>query len=741
MLRRLHSLPGLTAALIVCFMTITGAILSLDPIIAHFRSGPAVAPSTSVAALASRVADNFNQPDRLVKTAAGSVIVYYRGQAGKAADTVDPQTGVSTGTSTPSGFFGFMTELHRSMFAGTAGHAIAGIAAFSMLVLSISGSLLLVARLGGWRQLLKAARGTVSQRLHVELGRIAVLGLLLTALTGAYMSLASFGVIASGASGLGGFPANVDGGQPQAISRLAALEAIPLTDLRELVFPAADDPTDVFTVTTNAGQGYVDQATGKLLSFTPNGLAQTIYEAFYTLHTGQGIWWLAALLGLTALCVPTMAATGITVWWLRQRNQPRLAGNVAAHAADTIILVGSEGNSTWGFASTLHNALTKAGYHVHTGPMNALALHYDRAERVFVLTATYGDGTAPASATRFLSRVPALKLDPSVRFAVLGFGDKRFAHFCRYASEVEAALLAKGCAPLRSLARIDRQSSQAFAHWGTEIGKVLATPLHLAHKPARHRTQALVLAERTDYGHEVQAPTSILRFVAPLRKPSWRQYWPMSQFEPLPRFEAGDLVAILPPGSDTPRYYSLASASRDGVLEICVRKQRGGLCSEFLHELEVGSTIEAFIEHNPAFRPAKGQAPVIMIGAGTGIAPFVGFIARNRRRRPMHLYWGGRDPRSDFLYEDVIADGLRDARLSRVVTAFSRIVGGSYVQEKVRADAALIASLVANGAQIMVCGGKEMAQGVMAAVDEAITPLGSSVVTLKAQGRYVEDVY
>ena len=112
----------------------------------------------------------------------------------------------------------------------------------------------------------------------------------------------------------------------------------------------------------------------------------------------------------------------------------------------------------------------------------------------------------------------------------------------------------------------------------------------------------------------------------------------------LPHFEAGDLVGILPPGSPIPRFYSLASKSSDGILEICVRKLPEGLCSEFLHGLKPGDRIDAFIQLHPDFRPASGKAPVILIGSGTGIGPLAGFIRNNTGKHPMYLYWGGRDP-------------------------------------------------------------------------------------------------
>jgi sulfite reductase (NADPH) flavoprotein alpha-component len=739
MLRSLHSIPGLLAGLLVMSMALSGAFLSLQPAIAQLQAA-VTGTQLDVADLSEAVARELPGVSRIVKQASGAVIAYSDGAAGQIATRIDPTSGAVLGPYEPSPVFAFMTELHRSMFLGQSGHAVAGLAALSMLVLSISGGLLLVARLGGWSKLFRRAKGGLKQRLHVDIGRVVLGALLLSGLTGAYMSLVSLGLVSTGVDGFIPFPTTVDGGPPVPISQLAALQALPLSQLRELVFPVPGDPTDVFTVTTNAGEGFVDQASGAMLGFVPNSLGQTVYEAFYTLHTGQGIAWLGLVLGLAALAVPVMSASGALIWWSRRRNQPRLKRNVVGGVADTIILVGSEGSSTWGFASVLHDALTVAGHRVHTAPMNSLASHYGKARRMFVLTATYGDGAAPQSASRFLSRLDKFAPQPDLGFAVLGFGDRSFAQFCRYASDVEAALLARGLTPFQPAGVIDRQSSQAFAQWGEETGKRLGSPLHLVHSPQLPRTRALMLAGREDYGVEVQAPTSVLRFVLPAENRAGIAGL-LGLSRRLPRFEVGDLVGIVPPGSAIPRYYSLASSSRDGVLEICVRKQTGGVCSEFLHALVPGDAIEVFVKSNPDFRAARGRTPIIMIGAGAGIAPLAGFIRSNRQRRPLHLYWGGRDPASDFLYGAELDHCIGDGRLTRFLPAFSRVVGGRYVQDRLIEDENTIRELISHGAQIMVCGGREMASGVRKSLDDILAPLGETARHLKAIGRYVEDVY
>ena len=190
-----------------------------------------------------------------------------------------------------------------------------------------------------------------------------------------------------------------------------------------------------------------------------------------------------------------------------------------------------------------------------------------------------------------------------------------------------------------------------------------------------------------------------------------------------------------------PRFYSLASGAHSGILEICVRKQPGGVCSTYLHGLRPGDCIEAFIQPNPQFRPASGKAPVILIGAGTGIGPLAGFIRNNTGKHPMYLYWGGRDPESDFLYEPELRDYLADRRLTQLHTAFSRVANGTRVQNRLMDDADTMRSLIDNGGQVLVCGSSAMAVSVRQALDDVLAPLKMSVQELKASGRYREDVF
>ncbi|MGP1629121.1 MAG: FAD-binding oxidoreductase, partial [Giesbergeria sp.] len=309
--------------------------------------------------------------------------------------------------------------------------------------------------------------------------------------------------------------------------------------------------------------------------------------------------------------------------------------------------------------------------------------------------------------------------------------------FCAYAEAVEKTLRAKGWRALLPLESIHQQSSQQFARWGQALAKALGETLVLDHVPRMPPTTALTLVARQDYPGGTGEPTAILRF-------SWPEQGVMTRLrgQGLARFAAGDLVGIVPPGSAVPRFYSLASGSKDGFLEICVRLMPGGLCSTHLLGLQPGEPIAAFIRSNPGFSlPRKGR-PLLLIGAGVGVAPMAGFIRSNDRHTPMHLYFGGRDPAQDFYFGIEIERWLGEGRVAQVQTAFSRVPdGGGYVQDALRRDAERVRELVKKGAIVRLCGSRAMAHGVEEALDAILTPMQLSVPQLKAKERYAEDVF
>jgi len=735
MIRSLHRWPGLLALALVTVLALSGAALSVFPA-AERITAPQAEAGLNVAVLADRIQAVYPGVEQIRRSPSGRITAYWFDQGVPGAAVIDPATGEGVAAADPNQAERWLTNLHRSLFLGDGGRIATAAGAAAMLVLSLSGAALAARRVGGWRHWFAALRGPLAGRLHVEIARIAVVGLVLTSTTALWMTASTFDLLPDGGA-MPAVPADVSGETGFALDQMPKLKQTLVTELRELSFPYPGDATDVFTLKTDRGTGYLDQGTGSLLAWADASGWQRVSETIYMLHTGQGASTLGLVLGLMALGVPAMGATGVLVWLAGRRGRPRVRGNQPAGRAETILLVGSESGSTWGFAATLHAALAQTGQSVHLGPMSRFAPErYTRARRIILLAATYGDGAAPSSAIGFLDRLNASDRAPDIPLAVLGFGDRSFPAYCAFARTVAQEVQAKGWRVLLPLDTIDRQSPQDFARWGRALGNVLGIELDLSHQPVLPATDRLTLVSRRDYGAEVQAPTAILRFALP----------PVSLWQRLlgarfARFQAGDLIGILPEGSAVPRLYSLASGRRDGFIEIVVKKHPGGLCSGQLTALEPGDTVAAFLRRNPGFRPGRSRAPLILIGAGTGIGPLAGFVRDNCSGRPIHLFFGMRHPDSDFFFGEELSTWKEEGRVTRLVTAVSRGARPHYVQDALRGEASQVAALIRNGARVMVCGGRDMAAGVTDALAEILAPSGLTPAVLKAEGRYVEDVY
>ena len=735
MIRLLHRWPGLAALLLVLLLALSGAALSVFPAADRLTAQQADT-SLSVADLASRIQAQYPGVEQIKRAPSGRITAYwFDGDVAKAA-VIDTATGTALVSADPNPVQRWLTNFHRSLFLDDVGRIVMALGAVAMLVLSISGVLLVARRAGGWRHWFSRLKGPLAGRLHVEIARIAVVGLMLSSATALYMTASTFGLLPDEPAPLA-VPAEVSGKTGVKVTAIDMLRRTPVSGLREFSFPAADDPSDVFTLKTDIGQGYIDQGNGALVAWQDLSGWERATETIYMLHTGQGAATLGLILGLLALGVPVMGVTGTLIWLTARRGRPRLKGNAPIAKAETVIFVGSEGGSTWGFATTLQNALREAGQLVHAAPLASFDVaRLKHVMRVIILASTYGDGDEPASAKGFLATLEAMQEPPTARLAVLGFGDSSFPSFCGYAQRVSAVAAAKAWPQFIDIATVDRQSSQDFARWGKELGAALGLPLNLVHQPVSPASMPLTLVSRRDFGAEVQAPSAILRFSVPKSS-----MWQRLTGRGFARFEAGDLLGVIPEGSTMPRFYSLASGAADGILEIVVRRQPGGLCSGQLTALEPGQTAQAFLKPNPAFRMAEDRKPVILVGAGSGIGPLAGFIRANAQRRPMHLFFGMRHAASDFLYAEELQQWRAEGRLSHLVTAASRGRRPHYVQDAIQAEAENVVRLIAQGARIMVCGGRQMATGVSETLTQILAPAGITPAMLRAEGRYVEDVY
>jgi len=154
--------------------------------------------------------------------------------------------------------------------------------------------------------------------------------------------------------------------------------------------------------------------------------------------------------------------------------------------------------------------------------------------------------------------------------------------------------------------------------------------------------------------------------------------------------------------------------------------------------------------------PADPAAPVVMVGPGTGVAPFRAFLqqmaAKGAPKRTGHvrLYFGCRRPEEDYLYEAELQSYLKNGTLSSLRVAFSRAQAGKvYVQHKVRDDGAELWDLLQKGGHVYICGGTAMGRDVVAALQDAVGAHGGMgapaaadyVKGLQQQGRLVQELW
>ncbi|MFB9585830.1 bifunctional cytochrome P450/NADPH--P450 reductase [Streptomyces goshikiensis] len=222
-----------------------------------------------------------------------------------------------------------------------------------------------------------------------------------------------------------------------------------------------------------------------------------------------------------------------------------------------------------------------------------------------------------------------------------------------------------------------------------------------------------------------------------------------------------------------PRHYSISSSPSAGperadlmisLLEAPHRSGRDGVFrgtgSSYLHRVRPGDTVLARVQPcREAFRvPHDERTPVIMIGAGTGLAPFRGAIADRRALRaagaelaPALCYFGCDHPEVDYLHRAELEDADREGAVS-MRPAFSLAPEGGvrFVQHRIEAEGEEVWRLTEAGARIHVCGdGSRMAPGVREAFRQLyVRHSGKDASTasewlreLEAEGRYVEDVY
>ncbi|MFT4048221.1 MAG: assimilatory sulfite reductase (NADPH) flavoprotein subunit [Solirubrobacterales bacterium] len=287
---------------------------------------------------------------------------------------------------------------------------------------------------------------------------------------------------------------------------------------------------------------------------------------------------------------------------------------------------------------------------------------------------------------------------------------------------------------LRSKLEITAATPRFIEHWGelSEAGELLAL---------RGEENA---AERAEFLRNNHVLDIVTRF-------------------PVPGIDGQQLIAGLRPLQ--PRLYSIASSLAAAPDEVhltvsTVRYllagiQRTGVASGHLARLtDEGATVPVYVQENEHFHLPADDAPIVMIGAGTGVAPYRAFMQEREERGAAGrswLFFGERNFRSDFLYQLEWQELLRGGALTKLDLAFSRDAGPkTYVQDRLRAQGAELYSWLEDGAHLYICGdATNMAPDVESALAEIVAEHGGRsaeaaetyLSEMKADRRYRLDVY
>lgn len=214
------------------------------------------------------------------------------------------------------------------------------------------------------------------------------------------------------------------------------------------------------------------------------------------------------------------------------------------------------------------------------------------------------------------------------------------------------------------------------------------------------------------------------------------------------------------------RLYSIASsqlANEDEVhltigkvqYEVDGRERFGVASSQVADRLEVGDKVAIYVHKNPNFKlPANDDTPIIMIGAGTGVAPYRAFVEERAERGATGkswLFFGEQHFVTDFYYQVEWQGWLKEEALTKLTHAFSRDQAEKiYVQHRLKENAAELYEWIQQGAVLYVCGDeKSMAHDVDQAIKEIVAEQGGKsleeatafVEQLKQDNRYQRDVY
>ena len=401
--RYAHLAFAMIASLFLLLVAVTGIILGID---AFYESKHAYAAKEfeKISFVQSLTELHKTYPE-----ITGITIDYNHQVIIDGVGIVDPLSGKFLGKPREKGeFIQWVTAFHRSLFLHNTGRAIIGIVSFLLLIIVLSGVMLIIRRHQGF--FFRIGRGEY----HVQAGRILLIPLLLIALSGAYLSLARFGLLNTKPLKNEDLP-QVSATRKE-LSQFPAFSHLYLSQVKEIEFPFdTEDPEEYYILKLMDAEIKVNQFTGEIVQKDTYPFTAVMETLSLDIHTGRTnpLW--AIVLAFAAANIPGFIYSGFAITFGRRAVHVKNSCNAADSAYE--LLVGSENGSTLHFAGKIHEQLLAVGKTAYLAELNSFKA-FPAARHIIVFTSTFGMGESPSNASKIQTLLDIHMQDQKINFSI-----------------------------------------------------------------------------------------------------------------------------------------------------------------------------------------------------------------------------------------------------------------------------------------------------------------------------------
>lgn len=391
---------------------------------------------------------------------------------------------------------------------------------------------------------------------------------------------------------------------------------------------------------------------------------------------------------------------------------------------DILICYASQTGTAANLAAQSGDIVKQMGRSVNVQSLSSLQpSDFNYYNQVLMIVSTCGEGEIPDDGKLFYELLKGFP-DLSVPVSLLALGDHSYSKFCLAGKLMHQELIRMGAVDGEFPVMVSGNPIEIWRDW---LSKQLNQEIDAAQTKALSRPVKLVLSEKQSLHNKDNKHMNT----------SNEAYQLTFDIEGADHYKVNDLVAILPPGSDKERLYSIASsptASSGKQISLCIARHqfmldgelRNGACSDYLiQQLSIGSELDASIKPGAGLPLPQEDAATILISTGAGIAPMMAVLEERKQCAHTGKNWfifGNRHSEGDFYYKDRLMQYLDDGDISQLNTAFSRDAGQKvYVQNRLEQQQEQLAEwLLDLGAQVYVCGRPELKDEILMVIRHSL---------------------